>query len=1039
VTADPEQPNPDRSNPALPGARPARVLLHHAGPDAVWAQWLARRSARLGHPVGLLRAEGSAEGLERLLERGTEPGDVLVLVLSRALLDAHGCPERDWVDFTVRAEERGIRLLPVLLVAGHWPAALDRLPAVDLRACDEHDAEARFARALGTVAADGDAQRMIRVGEAEGLSPGRYPGLTPRHLGGEIPEPRREWFFGRDEQFDTIRMELERTGRVALSGTPSTGKTWLAAEYLHRWRSQYDVVAWIRADQGAMIREDLGRLAKALGVAQEAGIWDAYRAVADALRCTEERFLLVFDNALPDHLLALREQALIPGEKPAVLSELVPSDGRGHVLYTSVSGDWNTARTIPVRPFSAEDGARFLRWHVAGLAPEVAAAFSEAVGGSPWALNIIGHVLIKGSVTAQEYLQLVRENLAEVLEEDQAPDYRVAHSVFMPTMRLLLESPDPDAQAAAQLLRQLTAFAAEPVPLDLLTSQMDGTRYAPYGRLPADLAAALARPRRREAVLGHITQLSLASVSPDRSADGVPLLAMHQVTRDLWRTAMNRRMAEDTRHAAHRLLCDADPHQPYRPDRWPRYLQLWRNLVPMRALECDRVADPRDPCSALPGTVTEIIHALQAKGELAAAVQLAEAALEAWSARLGEGDLALAFIRRPLFLALWHLEMADEALEQVELILRRIGPVREEYPDDYVHALNGRAACLRAIGKWAQSLESDREAYQWAVQSLDPGRLPAIRAGHNYAVALRTMGRFAQALEIDTQCYARSMERADAAFDSTLALHSFSNIAQDRRELGEYDAAVRLGEQVLDRMQRYFGDRRQPYFLMARKDMAIAQRKAGHYPQAFELSRELVQDYLAVYGREHFETAAAHNALANDLRSNKRYAEAEREARFAYETCAGLAEDHPFTAACAVGLAAALRALDRGTEAMELDEEAVRILTARLGEQHPYTLAALTDLATDLAAAGRTAEAVILGERTLELSRSVRGAEHPYTLLCAANLAFDLRSIGRDGPAGELLRETLGRYVATLGGQHPLCVAAREGVRATAEIEPAPM
>jgi tetratricopeptide (TPR) repeat protein len=1027
------------TKPEEPGAPLSRVLLHHAGPDAVWAQWLARRSARLGHPVGLLRAEGSGDGLERLLEHGAEPGDVLVLVLSRALLDAHGRPEQDWVAFTARAEERGVRLLPVLLVAGHWPAALDRLPAVDLRACDEQDAEARFARALGTVPADGAAQRMIRVGEAEGLAPGRFPGLSPRHLGGAIPEPRREWFFGRDEQCDTIRMELERTGRVALYGTPSTGKTWLAAEYLHRWKSQYDVVAWIRADQGAMIREDLGRLAKALGVAQEAGIWDAYRAVADALRSTEERFLLVFDNALPDHLLALREQALIPGEKPAVLSELVPSDGRGHVLYTSVSGDWNAARTLLVRPFSAEDGARFLRWHVAGLAPEVATAFSEAVGGSPWALNIIGHVLIKGSVTAREYLQLVRGKLAEVLEEDQAPDYRVAHSVFMPTMRLLLESTDPDAQAATQLLRQLTAFAAEPIPLALLTSQMDGTRHAPSGRLPADLAAALGSVQRRKAVLGHITQLSLAAVALDHAADGGPMLAMHQVTRDLWRTAMNRRTVEETRHVAHRLLCDADPRAPLEPANWRRYLQLWRNLVPTRALECERIADPEDPCSALPATVVEIVRALRAKGELTAAVQLAEAALEAWAPLLGADAIALTLVRLPLFLGLWQLEMADEALGQVEQVLRRLEPVRAEYPDEYLHASNGRAACLRALGKWSESLASDRAAHRWAVEFLDPDELPAIRAGHNYAVALRTMGRFADALELDTQCYARCLDREGPGFDSTLTVHSFSNIAQDRRELGEYEAAVRLGEQALNRMGEAIGDRRHQYFLMARKDMAIALRKAGRYPEAFELSRELVQDYLAVYGREHFETAAAHNALANDLRSNERFVEAELEARFAYETCAALAADHPFTAACGVGLAAALRALGLGKEAMELDEEAVRILTARLGEQHPYTLAALTDLATDLAAAGRTAEAAILGERTLELSRSVRGPEHPYTLLCAANLAFDLRSIGREGPAAELLRETLGRYVATLGGTHPLCVAASAGIRATAEIEPAPM
>lgn len=1013
------------------------ILIHYAGPDTAWAHWLARRAALGGSRTAPHRVHpAAAHGLRHVLERHAAAGDTVVLVLSRALLDAEGLNAEEAAACTEIAVARGIRLLPVYIGPGRWPAAISRLPALDLRALDEHDAQLRFSAGLGIDPDAAGPANLVQLGEAAKLPPGRFPGHAPRHLVGTVPEPRRDWFYGRDRELDSIRLELEDTGRVAICGTSGHGKTWLATEYLHRFRSQYDVIAWVRAEQGAMIREDFGRLAGPLGLVEDG---DAHRAVAAALRETDLRFLIVFDNAMPDGLPLLRSQAAIPGEKPALFSELLPPSDRGHVLFTSISSSWDTAKVIEARPFPVADGADFLCKHVPGLPDATAQKFSRIVDGHPWALNIIGHVLAQGGISAGEYLDLAQNALSDVLEGDPTRGYKEALSVFTPAQQLLRRSTDPNARRAIEVLRLLTAFAAEPIQLAMLTSQMEGTRHEPGGRLRDELSWPLTSPQERSAILDHIKQLSLAAVTVDHAAGGGPVLAMHNVTRELLIAGMNAQERAATLHVAHRLLCDADPNAPQDPRYERRYLQLWRNLVPTGAISCERIADPDDACSGLLATVRNIVAALRAKGELTAAVELAQQALAAWAPVLGDDHMACIRLRFELFALFWQLERTDEAGAMADSTWRGIEVMREEHPRESRVAANNMAAWLRLRGEWRRSYELDQETRDWAVERLGPDDVSTIRAGHNLAVALRMLGRFDEALELDLDCYARCVEHPELGPQDPLTLHSLNNVARDRREAGEYGPAARLQETVVQRMTELFGNPRQQHLLRARKNLAVSLRKAGDYEGALVLSRDFLPDFEAVYGVRHFETAAARTAYANDLRMTGSLVEAEDPARQAYEDARSIVADHPFTGGCAVNYAAVLRLLGRPEEAKALDEEAVAIFTARLGEEHYYTLAASGGLFDDLSALGRTAEAVLLGEQTLERFRQVRGESHPYTLQCATNLGLDLRALGRDAEADELERDTLRRYREILGEEHPDYRRALGRVRAVMDIEPTPM
>jgi tetratricopeptide (TPR) repeat protein len=1014
-----------------------RIRILYAAADSIWAQWLAEQAGAAGLEVRAERLEPESDlRFSARIERVAARADTVVLLISRAFVHTVRFPQSEWPAAVEAAAARGVRLVAAIVGTAALPDAAGALPAVDLRAVNADEARIKFLREVGggDAGPTGPAQSLGRAGQA----PVRFPRQAPRFTSRGVPGPQFEWFHGRERELTRMRTELDGTGRVALCGMSSGGKTWLAAEYIRRFRSQYDLIAWVRSGQSTMLREDLGRLAEPLGVEDKVPADKRHTVVAAALSETREHFLLVFDDAVPDGHPRTVEEKMVPGELPARLAELVPSHGNGHVVFTSVSSDWDIASPIHVQPFTEPESAAFLRRHVPDLPAARARDFGEAVDGNPLALNVIAHVLSHGTVTADGFLTLVRTDLAQALEDNPAPDYQPAHSIFLRTMRLLSDA-GTDARLAADLVRLLANFAPEPLPIALLTSQMPGTRGVPGDRLPRDLAAALDDLRRRRAVLDYLTQFSLATLTTDHGAGTGQVLTMHRLTRDVLRSQLPRTTAERDAHAAHRILCDADPDEPGRVEFQARYLQLWRQLSPVGALDCPRVADPNDPCARLPRLVRNIVGSLRIKGETTAALALGQAAARVWEPVLGAESISVIQIEIAVSNTLWQLNQAGSALDKVLRLLPTVEPIRDRYPNDYIQTVNLIAACKRTSGDWRGAIAYDEEVHRWSAETLEPDEEAAMRAAHNLAVSLRMLGRFQEALDLDLDVYDRCMENPHLGDRNGLALHSVNNAARDRREMGEYEPAARLQADTVARFLAVFGVPRQQHVLRARKNYAVSLRKAGRYQEALNLARQVRADHEDVYGTAHFEFVAAATNLANDCRMCGLADEALLYAQEAHTASRQLDPRHPFTAACAVNLAAVRREAGEYAQALRLDEEAREILTASLGEDHPYTLAARVDLASDLAGLGRTAEAAALGESTLAQCGRVRGDSHPYTLQCAANLAMDLRALGRMEEADRLEGETLERYRNTLGPEHPEYVGARDRVRGTCDIEPPPM
>jgi hypothetical protein len=194
--------------------------------------------------------------------------------------------------------------------------------------------------------------------------------------------PRIASFTGRSDELDRLDAILMHdkpaavtqasVGRAAVQGMGGVGKTSLAVEYAHRYRSLYAGVCWCPAETRTGLLSALANLAVTLGAttAEEA---DAEKAAKAALRRLAEQratWLLVYDN--------------VPA--PDQIADLLPSAG-ARVLITSRFSDWSEqADEVALDVLPLEEAVALLRGRT-GRGYAGAQTLAEALGRLPLALD----------------------------------------------------------------------------------------------------------------------------------------------------------------------------------------------------------------------------------------------------------------------------------------------------------------------------------------------------------------------------------------------------------------------------------------------------------------------------------------------------------------------------------------------------------------------------------------------------------------------------------------------------------------------------
>ena len=268
-------------------------------------------------------------------------------------------------------------------------------------------------------------------------------------------------FTGRDTELDALERTLASEERAvvtqAISGLGGVGKTQLAARYAHLRADEYDIMAWIRAEDGGIA--DLAQLAVELGVdvdlddltpAERAG-----RAVRWLGSC-DERWLLVLDNVPSADMLAA----------------MLPSTGNGRVLATTRSRTLDQfGPVLSLDVFDVATGAAYLTARATRPDDDHAARrLSRALGGLALALAHAGAYCQAGT-SFDDYLELLTGLPASEMFAKR-PEASYTETVAS-TWQVSIHAATDQAPLARSILESAAYLAPDGIPITLLDVLID--------------------------------------------------------------------------------------------------------------------------------------------------------------------------------------------------------------------------------------------------------------------------------------------------------------------------------------------------------------------------------------------------------------------------------------------------------------------------------------------------------------------------------------------------------------------------------------
>jgi hypothetical protein len=853
--------------------------------------------------------------------------------------------------------------------------------------------------------------------EPERLAPGSrrpHPGrplVSVPQVSAMVPQiwnvPNRNAdFTGRGTILDRLHDELTGDGTAvvlarAVYGLGGVGKTQVALEYAHRFKSDYHLIWWVNAEQPLEITLALAELAGRLGVQISDNTAEmAASALEQLRRDVAGRWLLIFDNA----------------EDPEDLASFLPT-GSGHILITSRNQAWTRyAEPVELDVFSRLESLAHLTQHVPDLDVGGAARVSAAVGDLPLAIEQAGAWLAETGMPAGLYAEWLETQTTSALGLNKPLDYAkpVVAAWNLSIDRLKQRSP-----ASVRLLQILAFCSPDPIAATLLYSDAMLECLLPYDEI-------LSQKLMIGQVIREISRFALVKV--DQSANSVQI---HRLVQAVIRSQMTDAEQVEARHEVHKILVGARPRQGETDDpaNWSIYDIIWPHLGPSVADECDY-----PPTRQL---LIDWVRYQWKHGEFESCLTLARRLEILWRPHLGPDDPQTLRLQFHIANVLRSQGRFWESRELDTFVLERqravLGP-------NHTHTLmtaNALAADLRALGEFQEALASDRETYERFRKEGGEDYQRTLAAAHNLGCSLRLVGDFLAARRLDEETLGRQRRVLGSEHPSTL--QSAATVALDLRAAGAFRESVDLLRETWGKYREVLGEDTFDTLHTA-ASLAVSLRKAGKPAEAMILSRDTYERYQRRYGRDVPEAQLCALNLAGDyaaIGDLPRALELATEVRAAYR--ASLGDDHPNTLVAANNLACCLRRTARLPEAVTLAEDTLGRLRRKLGDHHPYTLSCAVTVANCRGESGDSGPAEALLRKTTVLIGDRLGHDHPDTLVAEADLAVTLHHAGRGEDAGHLQARTIARLSDALGGTHPHVDLLRDWHRIDLDIEALPI
>jgi tetratricopeptide (TPR) repeat protein len=669
------------------------------------------------------------------------------------------------------------------------------------------------------------------------------------------------YFTGRDAELDAIEEALGVAERAvvtqAITGLGGVGKSQLAARYVHVHAEEYDVVAWIRAEDGGIA--DLSELAAELGlpVAQLTPAQGAGSALRWLCAC-DERWLLVLDNVAA----------------PEQLDGCCPSSGNGRVIVTT--RDRAMAQFGPALRVDVFDEPTAVEYLLATSGRirdrDGATRLARALGLLPLALSHAGAYCAAGT-TFDDYLELLEALPASELFESR-PEASYARTVAS-TWQVSIRAAEREAPLGRQVLAMAAHLGPDAIPREL------------FEVLLVDASSAVARKSLLDA-FNTLHRLSLLEVD-----DAV--VNVHRLLQKTIRDDPVLGADESAAVSALAALAAAFPRELGQPHTWPLCERLLphalsiavtplgeagQRLVTLlnrtaeyllradpgaravdtatRALACaQRTLGPQHPDTLRAGAI--LAGSYRQAGRTAEAIELGERVLADSEQILGPERAGALMGGALLAMSYWDVGRAADAIELGERVLADSEQILGAEHPDTLGAGTILALSYWEAGRTTDAIELGERVLADCEQILGPERPETLSAGLTLALYYAEAGRGAEAIELGERVLPDCVRILGPEHPDTLSAASILTASYAVAE--RTTEAIELGERVLADCARILGTGH-PATLRARLTLAVSYRHAGRLTEALELGERVLADHARLRGAENPYTLSARAELA---------------------------------------------------------------------------------------------------------------------------------------------------------------------------------
>ncbi|MFG3018775.1 FxSxx-COOH system tetratricopeptide repeat protein [Streptomyces sp. NPDC048254] len=984
------------------GAARQTVTISFAGFNRAWAAWIGDRLERRGVRVVYVRWDAPAEETLVDLLRGLALAEGRILILVSEWYFQLG--PRTFEEWNAALREvvgpDPAKFAAVSVTNTQVPAAIAVLGAVDLTNMGADEAERRLLDRL-------DLPTDVRPG-ADGARGPRFPAALPEVWGG-VPR-RNTRFTGREpvlnDAYHLLQGSEPGAGVLTLHGMPGVGKTQMAAEYVYRFGSEYDVVWWVNAESRVTYRRVLAELSTRLGLSTGDEYGERLRAVRDSLRRGNpySRWLLILDGA----------------DEPEQIWDLVPT-GPGHVIITSRNPEWgeHNSKLVEVNVYDRDESVAFIRRRAPRLTEPEADQLAEALEDLPLLLDQTAGWLNDSDLSVDDYIALLEDGVDPDVVKVSA-DFPLA---FQTAWAILLNKLRETVPESVDLLRLCTFFAPGFIPVRML-------REMSKDDLPEQLIRLFDDPLLWNKAINQLRQYSVVRLeSHEAGSEEIPspgeAVYLHRMVHQI----VGKDMPEESRRefidVVRRALAEADPGRPTDTRNWEAYAELVPHLKYADVLNStDRKVQ---------NLVLNCLRYMWWAGEYTSGWKLGRRTVNAWRELLGETDPRVweaTHHYANLLRSAGRFE-ETEAIDREAMEHLRGGGERSL---EYLRAANGLGADLRELARYDEALELDDRLYPAYRDLLGEQDSRTLNALNNKGYTLRLMGRYEEAMNADRQTL--DTRRLVLTGRHLMTLFSEVSYSIDLRLLGRYAEAESIHLRNIRDYQKV-GGLASPDALRAQLNLALCQLRGGDRVAAGALLIQVLEGYERKLGENHLRTlsaAVSHSCFNREHGDIDLARETSESILTRYEQL--LAEGHPFIIGARANQALVLRNVGEREAAHVLVEQALADMTGAVGENHPYTLGCAINAAALRNLMGETESAAELSRITIARATGTLGRTHPLTLSARVAYAADLRGLRARQQAEKTEQEALADLETTMGKQHVHTISARARNRPYWDFEP---